>query len=136
MISIDEWLMEAKREASAADCGMYLVHNGVARRTARQQAREGVSAGPVGGMLFSYDAEKLAEAVERAKAMPGIACVRVWLNEGRLSVGDDIMAVLVGGDIRPRVIACLEALVGDIKTNCVRETEVFADGTGPDGKTA
>ena len=47
--------------------------------------------------------------------MPGIYCVKAWLNEGELAVGDDIMLVLVGGDIRPHVVDALQALVGRLK---------------------
>ena len=49
--------------------------------------------------------------------------MRVWLNEGELKVGDDIMYVLVGGDIRPHVIDALQFLVEKIKTQCVVEIE-------------
>ena len=80
---------------------------------------------PVAGMLFSYDSAKVDAAVAAARQMPGIFHVRVWLNEGRLDVGDDIMFVLVGGDIRPRVIDALQTLVGTIKNECVTETELF-----------
>ena len=57
--------------------------------------------------------------------MPGIFHVRVWLNSGKLQVGDDIMLVLIGGDIRPRVIDALQSLVGEIKNNCVVEQEIY-----------
>ena len=57
--------------------------------------------------------------------MPGIGYVRVWLNEGELQVGDDIMLVLIGGDIRPHVVDALQFLVGRLKNECVRETEIF-----------
>lgn len=123
---MDAWLDEAKRGADAAKCGMYLFHNGVVRETAKARVRGGADAAPVSGMSFSYDAEKVAAAVERAKAMNGIYHVRVWLNEGELAVGDDIMLVLVGGDIRPHVVDALQALVGEIKTVCVTETEIAA----------
>ncbi len=124
--SLDAWLAEAKREAGAAGCGMYLFHNGVVRRTAKALVREGApDTVPVRGMLFSYDADKVAAAKERALAMPGIGYVRVWLNSGELRMGDDIMLVLVGGDIRPHVIDALQALVGEIKQNCVTETELY-----------
>ena len=49
----------------------------------------------------------------------------VWLNRGKLAVGDDIMLVLVGGDIRPHVVDALQALVEEIKTYCVTETEQY-----------
>ena len=78
-------------------------------------------------MNFSYDAEKVEEARQAALQMPGISYARVWLNSGALRVGDDIMLVLVGGDIRPHVIDALQALVGEIKNHCVTEQEVYAE---------
>ena len=62
---------------------------------------------------------------EETKKLEGIYYVRVWLNEGELQVGDDIMYVLIGGDIRPRVIDALQSLVGKIKSECVTETELY-----------
>ena len=123
--SMDEWLREAKRDKDAGKVGMYLTHNGVVRATAKAAVREGVqNTAPVTGMDFSYDAEKVAAAVEATRAMEGIYYVRVWINEGRLAVGDDIMYVLIGGDIRPRVIDAMQTLVGRLKDTCVCETEL------------
>lgn len=77
-------------------------------------------------MRFSSDAELVAQAIEQTRALPGVGTVRVWLNEGELSLGDDIMLVLIGGDIRPHVVDALQFLVGTIKSECVREEEIFA----------
>ena len=126
--SVEAWLREAKADPAAADCGMFLIHNGVVRRTARAQVREGkTDVGEVRGMEFDYDPEKVARAVETAKTLPGIRWVRVWLNRGHLEVGDDIMLVLIGGDIRPRVVDALQKLVGEIKNECVLERELIPD---------
>ena len=57
--------------------------------------------------------------------MPGIFLARVWLNEGQLETGDDIMLVLVGGDIRPHVVDALQELVGELKNHCVTEQELW-----------
>lgn len=122
--SVDQWLAEAKQDPSAAACGMYLTHVGTVRESPKQLVRQGVDDGThVVGMEFSYDEEKVAAAVEACKAREGIEYVRVWLNTGQLEVGDDIMQVLIGGDIRPRVIDALQALVGTIKNECVSEVE-------------
>ena len=67
----------------------------------------------------------MREAIAKAYELPGIYYVKVWLNQGTLSVGDDIMLVLIGGDIRPHVIDALQSLVGEIKNHCVTETEKF-----------
>lgn len=123
--SLDAWLREAKAEPTANLCGMYLFHNGVVRETAKAQVRQGQETQAVTGMDFSYDEKKTEEAIAAAKALPGIFHVRVWLNRGRLSVGDDLMLVLVGGDTRPHVIEALQTLVQTLKTHCVLEQERF-----------
>ncbi|MCD7767257.1 MAG: molybdopterin biosynthesis protein, partial [Oscillospiraceae bacterium] len=50
--------------------------------------------------------------------------IRIWVNEGTLAVGDDIMYVLIGGDIRPHVVDALQFLVGKLKNECVVEREL------------
>jgi len=124
--SIDAWLKEAKEHESAAKVGMYLTHNGVVRGTAKAKVREGrEDTRPVIGMHFSYDAEKVDEIISETYKMEGIYYIRTWLAEGNLSVGDDIMYVLIGGDIRPHIVDALQYLVGRIKNECVEETEVY-----------
>lgn len=123
--SMDAWLAEAKSDINASECGMYLFHNGVVRETAKLTARDGIDAPKVKGMSFSFDIDKVAEAKERAMGMPGIKYVRIWLNSGELEVGDDIMLVLIGGDIRPNVVDALQSLVGELKSKCVTEKEIF-----------
>ena len=122
--SMDAWLREAKAHPDADKVGMYLTHNGVVRGTAKAMVRQGAQdTKPVTGMTFSYDREKMDAAIAETLAMDGIFYVRAWLNEGELAVGDDIMFVLVGGDIRPHVIDALQFLVGKLKSECVTELE-------------
>jgi molybdopterin adenylyltransferase len=124
--SADAWLYEAKASPEASQCGMFLFHNGVVRASAKARVRQGDErAMPVKEMEFSYDGDKVNAAIENARKLPGIYYVRVWLNSGRLNVGDDIMLVLIGGDIRPHVTDALGILVGEIKTNCVTEREIY-----------
>ncbi len=122
--SVDEWLKEAKAHPKAAQAGMFLVHNGVVRETPKAQVRQGMDDGSVVlGMEFTYDAAQVEVVIAETYAMEGIFFVKVWLNEGHLEVGDDIMYVLIGGDIRPHVIEALQFLVGKIKNECVTEIE-------------
>ena len=95
--SMDAWLKEAKAAESAPRCGMYLAHN---------------------------DHEKVEQAAQEALTWEGIEYVKYWLNEGTLNVGDDIMYVFIGGDIRPHVIDALQKLVGKIKNELVSEVEI------------
>ena len=122
--SIDAWLAEAKAHESAPKIGMYLTHNGTVRQTAKAKVRYGAQdAKEVTGMVFSYDQEMVDSVISDTYKMEGIYYIKVWLNEGQLKMGDDIMYVLIGGDIRPRVVDALQYLVGRIKNECVTETE-------------
>lgn len=124
--SIDEWLEGAKKHESAEKIGMYLTHNGIVRKSAKAKVRYGEeNTKEVSGMLFSYDKEKVEEAVAATYQLKGIYYIKVWLNEGTLQVGDDIMYVLIGGDIRPNVVEALQFLVGKLKNECVEETEIY-----------
>ena len=94
------------------------------RSIIKAQVRQGIDDGSlVKGMEFSYNAAKVDAAIAETYKMDGIFHVKVWLNEGVLELGDDIMYVLIGGDIRPHVIDALQFLVGKIKTECVTEIE-------------
>ena len=121
--SIDQWLREAKVHESAPLCGMYLTHNGTVRQTAKAKVRLGEDAPDVSGMYFAFDQAKVDAAVEETYKMDGIHYIRTWLNEGELQLGDDIMYVLIGGDIRPHVVDALQFLVGKLKNECVTEIE-------------
>ncbi len=123
--SMDQWLREAKAHESAPKIGMYLTHNGTVRQTAKAAVRYGAEdTRAVTGMIFSYDQEKVDAVLADAHQLEGIYYIRVWLNEGELQMGDDIMYVLIGGDIRPRVVDALHYIVGRIKNECVVETEL------------
>ena len=125
--SIDQWLAEAKVDPSAAQCGMYLTHNGVVRVTPKRQVREGIEGlGEVSQVDFSSEAAGVDAAVAEALTWPGVYYVRVWLNEGVLKVGDSIMYVLIGADIRPHCVDALQKLVGKIKNDLVVEREIYA----------
>lgn len=125
--SMDAWMKEAKQHESAPNIGMYLTHNGIVRQTAKAKVRLGEeNTKDVVSMLFSYDQHKVDQAVEETYQLDGIYYIKVWLNEGELQVGDDIMYVLIGGDIRPHVVDALQYLVGKLKNECVQETEIYA----------
>ena len=124
--SMDVWMAEAKAHKSAEKIGMYLTHNGVVRKSAKAKVRLGeTDTKDVIGMWFSYDEAKVAQAVQETYEMDGIYYIKTWLNEGMLFVGDDIMYVLIGGDIRLHVVDALQFLVGKLKKECVEEKEVY-----------
>lgn len=114
---IDEWIADVKAEPGSESVGMMLAHQGVVRGTRR-------TGEPVRGMALRADRDRFARALAEAAAMTGVFAVRGWVNEGELAVGDDIMKVLVAGDIRENVVAALQHLVAVVKNEAVSETEL------------
>lgn len=124
--SSEEWLKEVKKLPCAGDVGMYLIHNGVVRETAKSEIyNPGSEERKVCGMDFSADIEKVKAAIEMALKLKGVFVIRVWLADGHLEKGDDIMQVLIGADCRPNCLDALTKLVGTIKNECVIEKEIL-----------
>jgi molybdopterin synthase catalytic subunit len=115
---IDQWMREIKADADPEALGMMLAHNGVVRGTAKDGK-------PVKGMKLSFDKEKLESRVNDMKKRDGIVEIRVWINQGELKIGDDIMYVLVAGRFRTDVLPALQELLTFVKSEVVREEEVI-----------
>jgi molybdopterin synthase catalytic subunit len=116
---IETWIQEIKKKCNPEMLGMILIHNGVVRGTARDGK-------PVGAMKLSYEKRMLEDLVQTYKTKEGVADIRVWINEGELQVGDDIMNVCVAGRFRTDVLPVFQELLTTIKTEIVREEEVSA----------
>lgn len=100
--------------------GMILAHNGVVRGT----SRDGRS---VSGLKVAVDHDKLSAILERNRQTEGIIDIEVWINEGKdLAVGDDVMFLVVAGDIREHVISTLETTLNEIKSTVTSKTEFFS----------
>jgi molybdopterin synthase catalytic subunit len=113
---IDRFIREIKASADPNELGMLLVHNGVVRGTSKDGK-------PVRRMRLSHDPRLLDSVIREARSREGIVDVRVWLNEGELAIGDDIMVVVVAGRFRTDVLPVFEQLLIRIKKEVVREEE-------------
>ena len=99
--------------------GMILCHNGVVRGTARDGR-------PVHGLRVAVDRRRLEMILETYRARAGIVDIQVEIAADRdLAVGDDVMLLIVAGDVRENVIRTLEAALNDIKRTVTRKTEFF-----------
>ena len=100
---------------------MILVHNGVVRGRSRDGRR-------VTGLTVTVDHERLNRVIATARRSPGIIDIMVEIVENRpLSVGDDIMMIVVAGDIRDHVIPVLEQTLNAVKQTVTSKTEVYSD---------
>ena len=113
-------LINAIKERPDFDqAGMILAHNGVVRGT----SRDGRS---VSGLQVRVDHGRLADIIEKRRRSPGILDIRVWIRENEeLKVGDDVMFLVVAGDIREHVIETLETTLNEIKSTVTSKTEFF-----------
>lgn len=114
---IDEWLKEIKKKCDPESLGMILVHNGIVRGTAKDGKK-------ITAMNLSYDREALESLVNRLREREGITAVKAWINQGLLTVGDDIMCLLVAGRFRTDVLPVLQELLSTVKNEIVREEEL------------
>lgn len=101
--------------------GMILAHNGVVRQT----SRDGKA---VTGLRVAVDRPRLERIITRQKQVPGIIEILVEIfDETDLAVGDDVMLLVVAGDIRETVISVLSETLNAIKSTVTQKTEYFQD---------
>jgi molybdopterin synthase catalytic subunit len=122
-MNLTELVERVKKHPDFRKAGMVLCHNGVVRETPAS------GGGLVDHLVVSVDHKRLAEVVARHKKMPGIIEILAEIAEGRkLSVGDDIMMLVVAGDVRTNVIPVMTSLINDIKATVTGKTEVRRNG--------
>ena len=120
-MDISTTLDAIKRHPDFDKVGMVLCHNGIVRGTSRDGRK-------VKQLRVSVDHQKLDQIVSEQKKRPGIVDIRVEIAEDRdLTIGDDVMLLLVAGDIRENVIAVLTDTLNQIKTIVTQKTEDFVD---------
>jgi len=101
--------------------GMLLIHNGVVRDWSRSGHR------PVARLEVEVDQSVVdrlrAEYLER----PGIWDIVIEARSGTFEPGDDLLFLIVAGDLREHVKPVLAELLDRVKAEAVRKKEVIAD---------
>ncbi len=120
-MKLEQLIDKIKQHPDYHQSGMILAHNGVVRQT----SRDGRS---VTGLRVAVDRKKLGDIIARQKETPGIVEILVEIfNDRDLAVGDDVMFLVVAGDIRETVIATLKETVDEIKGTVTQKTEFYTD---------
>jgi len=118
-MSLTQLIERIKQHPDYPKVGMILCHNGVVRAT----SRDGKA---VSGLRITVDTEKLNQVVEAHKSRPGIVEILVHINgDTDLKVGDDVMYIVVAGDIRENVISTLQDTLNTIKSTVTQKTQYF-----------
>jgi len=117
-MDMNKMIESLKARPDFHEMGMIASHLGVVRGTSLNGQK-------VKSIEIRYDSNKLANIASEIKEMPGIVDVLIETRDGLLNVGDDIMAVVVGGDTREHVFPALVDTVNRIKAEGAKKKENF-----------
>ena len=107
-----------KEPGFSKNVGMVLVHNGVVRGWSRRDHET------VTGVEVAVDEHKIEALHKEYSQKPGIYKILIECCSGKLNPGDDLLFIVVAGDIRENVKPVLSELLDRIKGEAVTKTEL------------
>jgi molybdopterin synthase catalytic subunit len=118
-VTMEQMIRKIKDHPDFSRAGMILAHNGIVRATSRDGR-------PVTGLEVAVDHGKLKEILHKERSRPGILDIQVHIRENtKLTVGEDVMFLVVAGDIRENVIQTLTDTLNQIKSRVTSKTQFF-----------
>jgi len=120
-LSMDDLIGRARSHPRIHEAGMILCHNGFVRQSDRSGEKK------VRGLKTRIDSHKVAEIQEWAESREGIVTVIIEALEGEFEVGDDLLYVVVAGDLRENVFAAMRETVERLKSEAVTKTELYEE---------
>lgn len=115
----EKLIRKIKEHPEYGQVGMILCHNGVVRQTSRDGR-------PVTGLRVKVDHALLQKILAEHKRQPGIVEIIIEIAENKdLKVGDDVMVLVVAGDIREHVLSTLSSMLNAVKSTVTHKTEFY-----------
>lgn len=120
-MNISETIAEMKKDPEfSRNVGMILVHNGVVRAWSRKDRQK------VASLEVTPDYEKIETIRQEYLEKEGIFNIIVEAKSGRFQPGDDLLFIIVAGDIRENVKLVLAELLDRIKAEAVSKKEIVS----------
>lgn len=117
-MDISKTIAEMKQIPGFADnVGMVLVHNGIVRGWSRGDGST------VCQMEVVSDQDKIEQIRRDVEDMEGIFKVAIEARSGMMQPGDDVLFLIVAGDIREHVKSALALLLDRVKAEAVTKRE-------------
>jgi len=116
----DKLLERIRKHPDFNRIGMVASHLGIVRGHSRDGRK-------VTAVDVSYNIDALDNIIKYIKAMPGIVEVIAEVKAGLLNVGDEVLYLAIGGDIRENVFPALIKGVDMIKNDAVKKKEIYKD---------
>ena len=108
-----------KAPGFSENVGMILIHNGVVRGWSRQDHKT------VAYIDVAVDSQRVESLRKEYSKKPGIYKILIECRTGRLHPGDDLLFIVVAGDIRENVKPVLSELLDRIKAEAVTKSEII-----------
>ncbi len=120
-MDISKTIAELKKRADFTDhVGMILIHNGTVRNWSRADHSRVVA------LETRVDRERLEQLRQHYLEKPGIYEIIIEAHSGRFQPGDDLLFILVAGDLREHIKPVLSELLDRVKSEAIRKQEISA----------
>jgi molybdopterin synthase catalytic subunit len=121
-MDINKTIQELKKRPEFTDnVGMILIHNGVVRNWSRKDRAT------VAALEVTPDLEKIEALRREYLRRDGIFEIIVKAYSGTFQPGDDLLYIIVAGDIRENIKPVLAELLDRIKSEAVTKKEIFSN---------
>lgn len=122
-MDISKRIAEMKQQPGFNDnVGMILIHNGTVRAWSRMDNKKQVSA-----LEVTPDLEKIEAIRQDFLKRDGIYDIVVEAKTGTFQPGDDLLFLIVAGDIREHIKPVLAELLDRVKSEAIGKKEIMAE---------
>ncbi len=120
-MDISKTIAELKKRPDFTDnVGMILIHNGVVRKWSRDEHLD------VTDLEIEVNHQLTEELRQEYLQKPGIYEIIIETESGSFKPGDDLLFIVVAGDLREHIKPVLAELLDRIKAEAVSKKEVLA----------
>jgi molybdopterin synthase catalytic subunit len=120
-MDISKTIAEMKQKPGFTEnVGMVLVHNGTVRELSRGDKKR------VSALDVKPDQKKIEQIRQKFLKKPGIFDIVIEAREGVFQPGEDLLFLIVAGDIRENVKPALADLLDEVKGGPIAKREIMA----------
>ena len=117
--SMERLIARVKEHPEIGRAGMILCHNGIVRESDRSGEKR------VSALHVEVNRSEIERIRRWAESQMGIVAVAIEALDGEFHVGDDLLYVVVAGDVRENVFSTMRETVERIKSSGVHKTERY-----------
>lgn len=122
-MDISKRIAEMKQQPGFTDnVGMILIHNGTVRGWSRNENKKEVVA-----LEVTPDYDKIEAIRQEFLQREGIFDIVTEALSGRFEPGDDLLYLIVAGDIRENIKPVLAELLDRVKAEAISKKEIMAE---------